>query len=75
MAELKSFEVIMRMKPQAYKNSDNEVVFMAEPVQKLVRCKDCIHGVPHGKYYRCGIEKEFHTYTSDYFCACGTKGD
>jgi hypothetical protein len=41
MAELKPFEVIMRLSPYAPVNSKNEICFHAEKVSELVRCKDC----------------------------------
>lgn len=41
MAELKPFEVIMRLSPYAPVNSKNEVCFHVEKVSELVRCKDC----------------------------------
>ena len=42
MAELKPFEVIMRLSPYAAQNK-NEICFHTEKVTELVRCKDCKH--------------------------------
>ena len=46
MAELKPFEVIMRISPIAGQNGKGELVMQAEKFAEVVRCKDCKHYVP-----------------------------
>ena len=43
MAELKPFEVIMRVITTAGQNAKGEIVVQAEKVTELVRCHDCKH--------------------------------
>lgn len=49
MAELKPFEVIMRLSPYAAQNK-NEICFHAEKVTGLVRCKDCKYRIVNEHY-------------------------
>ena len=42
MADLKPFEVIMRLYPIAGQNDKGEVCMKAERVSELIRCKDCV---------------------------------
>lgn len=41
MAELKPFEVIMRLYPITGQNGKGEICMKAERVSELIRCKDC----------------------------------
>lgn len=43
MAELKPFEVIMRLYPIAGQNGKGEVCMKAERVSELIRCRECKH--------------------------------
>lgn len=47
MADLKPFEVIMRIYPIAGQNGKGEVCMKAERVSELVRCKDCKYWCNH----------------------------
>lgn len=69
MAELKPFEVIMKVSPIAGLNGKGEVVFRSERQQELVRCKDCTHY--DGRYcYMGGTMTARHR---EFFCAYGEK--
>ena len=71
MAELKPFEVIMRIAPIAGQNGKGEVVMQAEKVNEVVRCKDCKHyeGLSH-------LCRRFDEYglTANDFCSRGENG-
>lgn len=58
MAELKPFEVIMRIVPIAGQNGKGELVFQVTKQTELVRCKDCA--------YNSGCLSEKH---NDIYCA------
>ena len=65
MAELKSFELIMRISPVAGLNGKSEVCFSAEKVSELIRCKDC-------KHFNDGDCTELPKLVSEYdFCSFG----
>lgn len=66
MAELKPFEVIMRIDYAASKGP--EVVAHAEKVQELVRCVDCKWNMSCG-YISARSFKEW----KDWFCADGER--
>lgn len=68
MAELKPFEVIMRLSPYAAQNK-NEICFHAEKVTELVRCKNCTHY--DGRY--CITPSKAIPRHEDWFCANGER--
>lgn len=68
MAELKPFEVIMRIDYAASKGP--EVVAHAEKVQDLVRCKDCKF---YEKGHGCDLLDVFMLNMDDWFCADGER--
>lgn len=73
MAELKPFEVIMRIDFAASKGL--EVVEHAEKVQELVRCKDCKYYVEEvGACTRSDIiRSDMRIIMPNWFCADGVK--
>lgn len=68
MAELKPFEVIMRIDYVPSKGP--EVVAHAEKVQELVRCKECKH---YNAGFECLVEGYGIERDPDWFCADGER--
>lgn len=78
MAELKPIEVIMKI--DFASSNGIEVVAHAERVQELVRCKDCIHGIPESyDTVTMKFSDERYCYRhhmghfGDYYCADGKR--
>ena len=73
MAELKPFEVIMRLYPIAGQNGKGEVCMKAERVSELIRCRECKHRLPaFGGVYICNrLWDQF--IDDDFFCADGER--
>ena len=75
MAELKPFEVIMRIDYAASKGP--EVVAHAERVQELVRCRDCKHRDPEDKGCDCAghemVMGGIIPMPDNWFCADGER--
>lgn len=78
MAELKPFEVVMKIFPLAGQNGKGEVVMQAERVTELVRCKDCKWWKTNYKWNGdelkiCAIEAYEPIRKSDDFCSRGER--
>lgn len=69
MAEMKPFEVIMKVSPIAGMNGKTgEVLFRSERQQELVRCEDCFHY--DGQYC---IKEKMTARHREFFCAYGER--
>ena len=71
MAELKPFEVIMRIDYAASKGP--EVVVHAERVQELVRCKECKYHLPETERTNPYCNRFHCMKPDDWFCADGER--
>lgn len=75
MAEMKPFEVIMKISPIAGLNGKTgEVVFRSERQQNLVRCKDCKLNGDWTCLANCGAD-EILEMDDDDFCSWGERRD
>lgn len=70
MAELKPVEYIMRLDYGAKKGP--EVVIRAEPIQELVRCRDCKYYVAGSTRMECSFMRFYVAYPGDY-CSRGER--
>lgn len=71
MADLKPFEVIMRLYPLAGQDGNGKICMKADKVGELIRCKDCVsYGeMLTGRDTRMICHKFALNFPRDFYCA------